>query len=146
MVPGKLTKERTLMDLYKQFKMNEVCEKDGITLDYGDGVEIKIARAGGANKKYTKAIERMARKYRRQIQLSTLAEDVAKKLWINIYAETIVLNWKGVKDENGKKLSFSKDNCVKLFTDLPDLFADIQAQAQNLDLFRNEIREIDAKN
>jgi len=63
-----------------------------------------------------------------------------------VYAETVLLGWTGVADENGTPLPFTKENCVKLLTDLPDLFRDIQEQAQRVANFRAADLEADAKN
>lgn len=134
------------MSLYKQFKTNPSVEQDGVILDYGDGVKIRIARAGGANKAFLRAVEAFARKHRRQIQLDTLPEDTSREILREIVATTVVLGWEGVEDEAGNPMPFTKENAIKLFTDLPDLFSDLYAQAQNAALFREEIREADAKN
>jgi hypothetical protein len=139
------------MSLSKQFKTDRSAETDGVVLDYGDGVWIRIARAGGANKKYLRALERLGRKYRRQIQLETLPEEVARKLFRETYAETVVLGWGGITQEDigsegDEPVEFTKANCVALFENLPDLFLDVQSQAQNMALFRAELDEDDAKN
>ncbi len=135
-----------MASIYRKFKTDSTVETEGVVLDYGDGVRIRVARAGGANKAYLKAIERLSRKYRRQIQLDVLDEETARRLLREIYAETVVLGWEGVTDEAGEPMPFTRENCVKLLTDLPDLFADVQAQAANAALFKAEIDEADAKN
>jgi len=135
------------MSLYKQFKTDPSVERDGVILDYGDGVKIRIARAGGVNNKaFLRAIEAFARKHRRQIQLDTLPEDVSRQILREVVATTVVLGWEGVTDEAGNSLPFTKENAIKLFEDLPDLFSDLYAQAQNAALFREDVREADAKN
>jgi hypothetical protein len=134
------------MTLYRKFGTDSNVETAGVVLDYGEGVKIRIARAGGANKAYLKALERLSRKYRRQIQLDILDEETAREVFRAIYAETIVIGWEGVTGREGKPIEFSRENCIKLFEDLPDLFADIQAQAGNAALFRAEIAENDGKN
>ena len=61
------------MSLYKLFKTNENLETDGIWLEYGqtaDGkpIRIKIARAGGHNVAFSKALEKATRPYKKAIQ------------------------------------------------------------------------------
>jgi hypothetical protein len=58
----------------------------------------------------------------------------------------VVLGWENVTDSTGKVLPFSYENCLKVFNDLPDLFKDIQEQAQRSALFRAELLERDAGN
>lgn len=134
------------MSLYKMFQTNVKAESEGVTLDYGEGVKIRIARAGGGNKAYLRAVEAFARKHRRQIQLDALSEELGRKILQEIVATTIILGWEGVTDREGKPMAFTKDNALKLFADLPDLFTDVYQQAQNAALFREHIMEEDAKN
>lgn len=139
------------MSLYSQFKTDPSVEKDGILVQYGNNskgllIQIRIARAGGNNVGFAKAYEQKTKPYRRQIQNDTMDPKVAERIILEVYAETVVLGWEGVEDEEGNDLPFNKENCIKLFTDLPDLFRDLQAVSQSIAAFRSEIREADAKN
>lgn len=134
------------MNAYEMFKTNDKLEvEEGITLDYGE-FTIKVCRAGGANKKFSKVLGLKMKPHRRQAETDTLAEGVAERIMAEVYAETVILGWKGVKDEKGKDMEFNKQNVVKLFLDLPDLFRDVQEQANKIALFRAEEKEEDAKN
>ncbi len=139
------------MSFYKQFETDRVVEKTGIVLDYGvnskkQPFQIRIARAGGANERYSKLLELRTKPYRRQIQNETLDNAVAEKITKEVYAQTVVLGWNGVEDRDGNDMPFTQENCVKLFTDLPDLWSDVQSQSTRASLFRAEILEADAKN
>lgn len=139
------------MSLYKSFKTDANLEKSGIELEYGENskgqpILIRIARAGGANSAYNKRLEVLTKPYRRQIQTETIDNKVLEKIVAQAFAETVVLGWEGVEDEADNELAFSVDNVVKLFNDLPDLYKDIQEQAQKTALFRQEILEADSKN
>jgi len=130
---------------YSVFRTDKALEKEGIVLDYGD-FKIKVARAGGANAAFQKALAAKVRPYKRQLDAGTIPDDVAEKLFLDVYAESVVLGWEGVTDENGKPLPFSKENAVKLFSDLPDLFRDVQSQAASISNFRAEVTEDTIKN
>ncbi len=130
---------------YSIFRTDKALEKEGIILDYGD-FKIKVARAGGANAAFQKALTSKIRPYKRQIDAGTIPDDVAEKLFLDVYAESVVLGWEGVTDEHGKPLPFSKENAVKLFSDLPDLFRDVQSQAASISNFRAEVTEDTIKN
>ena len=134
------------MSLYSKFLMSEDAEQKGIELDYGEGTIIRVARAGGSNKRYQKALERVSRKYKRQLQLDILSTAESNAIMKEVFAETVVLSWEGVTDLEGKAIPFSKAACLKLFDDLPDLFNDVQEQASNQAIFREDIREADAGN
>ena len=130
---------------YSVFRTDKALEKEGIVLDYGD-FKIKVARAGGANSAFQKALTAKIRPYKRQLDAGTIPDDVAEKLFLDVYAESVVLGWDGVTDENGKLLPYSKENAVKLFSDLPDLFRDVQNQAAAISNFRAEVTEDTIKN
>jgi hypothetical protein len=129
---------------YEQFQTNPKLEKDGIILDYS-GYQITIARAGGNNKDFQRCAEMKARAHKTQIRNETISADIMHKLLIETYAQTVVKSWKGVKDESGKIMEFTYDNCVKLFTDLPELFADVRDSALNAKLFNKHLMDTDSK-
>lgn len=139
------------MSLYKQFETDRSIEKAGVILNYGPNskgkdIEIRIARAGGANDTYLKRLEAKSKPHRRSIQHETIERVQLENIVKEVYAETVVIGWENVEDRDGNDMPYTKDNVLKLFADLPDLYADIQQQAQSAALFRLSIREADAKN
>jgi hypothetical protein len=147
------------MSLFKQFKTDSKVEREGILLDYGpnkdlpadaDGnhpvIMIRIARAGGANEAYNKRIEALSKKHRRKIQNDAMEISELREMTQQAVADTVVLGWENVTDEDGNLMQFSRDNALKLFKQLPDLFNDIQEQAAKAQLFRVHVREDDLKN
>lgn len=132
------------MNPYKMFKTDEKIETDGLKLDYGD-FKITIARAGGANAKYKRLIREHIKKYGRRIDAGTLRDEEATLIMAGIFADGVILGWENVSDENGKFMDFTRENCVKLLTDLPDLFADIREQAALAANFRAGEIERDSK-
>lgn len=130
---------------YALFETDSSREKGGIEIDYGD-FKIYIARAGGANKAYQKSLEVKSRPFRRAIQAETLDPETMTAIMREVYADTVILRWEGVTDRDGNDLPFTKDNCIKLFTDLPDLFEDVMSMAQKSSLFKTEMQEAEAKN
>jgi hypothetical protein len=134
------------MSTYGQFRTSPKVEKDGVLLDYGEAGCFRVARAGGSNKAYLSAIEKMHRKYRKQIQLGILSEAVSQKILRDIFADTVILGWEGVTGPDGEALEFNRTNILRVLEDLPDLFADIREQAANAALFRETLEEIDSGN
>ena len=132
--------------IYDKFKTNKAAEQEGIILDYGDGQTIKIARAGGSNIRFEKAAQAKMRKFSLQAKHDLLEPVQMRTIFREVLAETVVLGWTGFTDEEGKPLSFSKENVVKVFTDLPDLFDDVLEQSRKASLFKENILEDEAKN
>lgn len=140
-----------MTSLFRQFRTDASLEKVGIILEYGQtasgaNIGIRIARAGGANDAYTKALEAKVKPYRRQIQTETVDRKLLERLMREVYAETVVLGWENVEEEDGTPIMFSRAACLDLFERLPDLYQDIQEQANKSVLFRAEVMEAEAKN
>lgn len=139
------------MSLARKFKTDQKCEIEGICLDYGDGQRIWVARAGGSNQAFQREAQKVFRKYRRQLVLNVLPDEVQQRIAREVYARTVVLRWEGVTEEDcggegREEVPCTFENVCRLFENLPDLFADVQSQAQNAQFFLEQIREDDAKN
>ena len=139
-----------IMGMYAQFKTDPEMEKSGIELEYRTGAKkptiIRIARAGGGNSKYQRVLDIKGKPYRRQIQTETIAPEMLEALMREVYADAVVLGWEDMTGPDGEIIPFTRENVIKVFTDLPDLFADVQASANKVALFRKQILEDDAKN
>lgn len=133
------------MNAYDMYGADKQKEVDGITLDFGE-FKIKIARAGGANLNFAKVMEEISRPYRRAMAQNVLDPKIGERILAEGYAKAIVKKWEGVKDADGNDLPFSVDNCIKLFTDLPDLFAAVREEAEKLANFKKAAKEDEAKN
>ena len=133
------------MGAYKDFKTSKKVEMEGVWLDYGD-YKILIARAGGGNKAYDRCLENKTKPYRKVIQNEIMPIDRQEQILMEVYIETVILDWEGMTDEKDKELKFTKDNVRKVLTDLPELWRDILQQSTKTALFRENIREAEAKN
>ncbi len=122
---------------YEMFATSSDLEAGGIKLDYGE-FQITVARAGGGNRAFQKALRERTSPHRRLIDTESLPEDISRDLLVGVYADTIILGWKGVKGRDGKSMAFNRDNIVKLLKDLPDLFQDIQREASKFTNFKEE--------
>lgn len=123
-----------MASIYDAFKTDPNAEQNGIDLDFGD-FKVTIARSGGANKKYEKLIRQKLDRYKRAIAFDALPEETAKRVLIECYAEAVVLGWTGVLDENGLPIDFSVENCVKLFTELPEFFTQVREESERVGNF-----------
>lgn len=139
------------MSLYNQFKTDKSLETEGVWIDYGNNsqgepIRFLVARAGGRNTAFNKALQKATKPYRRAIQNDAMDEDVADRVYREVFVETVLKGWEGVEDEDGVAMPFSRGNAVKLFTDLPDLYADLRQQAMSMAIFKDEELEGDLGN
>lgn len=135
-----------MRNIYSKFATDKNLEQAGIVLDFGDGVEFKIARAGGSNVRFEKAVAQKMRKFELQRKHDNLDPEQMRTVFREVLAETVVLGWKGVTDREGNELPFTRENCIKLFTDLPDLLDEVLEQSRKSTLFKQELLEDEAKN
>lgn len=141
----KISKPAAVNPLFAAFKTSNELETKGITLLY-PGLKLEIARAGGANKAFGKLLDTRLKPYERQMRTNSMDDAVAARIMAEVYAETIVLSC-AVESEgeylpdtcptaSGEVVPATRDALADLFTELPELFRDIQAQASNFALFR----------
>ena len=107
--------------------------------------QFKCLRAGGSNEKFSKAVRKYNQK-RRAIANGVISREEADKSLAEIYADCIVLDWKGVTDEQDKPLPFNRENVIKLLTDLPDLFDALAVYCSSYENFLDDEAKATAKN
>lgn len=139
------------MSLYNQFATNKEAEVEGVEVQYGANADgsipsFRISRMSKVNKKYTKALERATRPHRRAIELETMNNDLAERLFMGVFVDTVLLGWNNVQDRDGNNIAFNRENALKLFEDLPELYDDLQEKAKKASLFREESLEGEAGN
>lgn len=120
---------------YAQFGTDKEAEKVGIVLDYGD-YRIRVARAGGANAKFQELFRDRMRPHWRKQQNGTLSEELANDILIGCFVDAVVLGWEDVVDLAGNPIPFNRNNAIKLFTEVPELFRDVREQSADYHNFR----------
>ncbi len=137
--------------LYSLFRTNKDKEQSGVDIPMGENedgtvISFRLARAGKTNKQYQTALEAATKPYRRQIELETMQAEKAESIYREVFVNTILLGWSNVRDEQGQNIPFTRQNALKLFTDLPDLYDTLQAASTKVSNFREEKLEDEAKN
>lgn len=140
-------------NIFDMFETDQQLEQDGVRLVYGtnsngDDMQITIARAGGANQQFQTVYEHLTKPYRRQLDSGAkLPKALNDKLNRELYARAVVKSMSGFEERDGTPIDTSNvQGIIALFERLPNLFADVLVSAQNMALFRQEVREAAAKN
>ncbi len=142
------------MSSMKQFKTDPDLETGGVEIDYGD-FAVRIARAGGANKNYTRILEKKTAPYRRAIESGVLPKERMETILMEVFAESVVLAWfvgegderkPGIEMPDGKVAEATAANIAAVFKDTPDLFWDLHEQASKIAVFRRAAVEEEGKN
>ncbi len=146
------------MSLIKRYQTDPELEKNGTLVEYGPNEDLpkvngkhpiitfKIARAGGANDAYNKRLEALLKKHRRQIQTDTIDVQTLKDLNRQVFFDTVLLGWENVTIEGNEPVAFTRDNAIKLFELVPDVYDDLQELANKGAAFRKSLQEVDAGN
>jgi hypothetical protein len=116
------------MGIYDKYETDEKAENEGIKV-YLDEALFYVARANSNNKKWSKKWARIALEKKGNTRVMTSEE--LRDLTKDIYSEAIIVGWENVVGRDGKEIPYNKENVKKLLTDLPDLFEEIAAVAQN---------------
>ena len=143
--------------MYELFQTDKDLEKQGVVVDYGT-FRVTLSRAGGFNKRYNPVLNAKARPFKRAIDSDSLDPDVGDRLVHETFIDSVIKNWE-VKDEEGNwhvgiesseeggsLLPFNRENLLLTFTNLPDLFLDIQEQASKATIYRSHLVDTDSGN
>jgi hypothetical protein len=140
----------------KTMKTDVALETGGIEFEYGN-VLLKVARAGGQNQSFNKAVAELANKHRRALEANMMDNDEAQKIGAEIYAKHVVLKWQtklegsdefvdGVEDADGNLVPDTVENRVAFFLEVPDFLIEVKRIAENFAYFRANQAEQMAKN
>lgn len=152
------------MGLYANYATDAELEKNGAVCDLGENGVWILARAGGQNEKFARELRRITKPHKRAILADTIDPKLAEKLTIEAFSKTVVLGWlkKGeplpgsdpanpvlcehdVTGPDGQPLPFSPAAVKMLLTDLPDLYQDLKAFAEDSSTFQRGAVEEEGK-
>jgi len=137
------TKTESIYNVYGTDSNKEV---DGVWIPGAGGTQFLLARAGGSNQKFKSLMARKMRPHRRSFDRGFLDNEVANEVLLRVFSRTVLLGWKGVFDQNGKRISFTIENAENLMRALPDLFRELYDASSDQSNFSNLESEEIAKN
>lgn len=110
-------------------------EIDGVWVEYGDG-ELLIARMG--NPKNRRAYERAQARYKSKARKGTLTADERVEITARTLADSILLDWKGINDMEGKPLDYSHEIAYQALRWDIDLRIFVSNEADVAENFRSQ--------
>ena len=140
------------MSLYEAYETDPKLEKEGVHIEVGttkkgEVATIRVRRAGGANQMFSKVFEQKSKPYRRLLEIpGAIDPAIQEKLMREVYADSIVVGWENIEDRQGNPIPFSKENVIKLFAELPELFKRVVRESQDMAVYRTEVREAESGN
>lgn len=133
------------MNMKKSFHVDEKKSEEGVWFPYEDA-EFLIGRS--RSQKYRKEIERLSRRYRRQIDLGTLSRETNDEIVTRAMANAILNDWRGhvAIDDDGEDLPYSRENAFLLLKEFPDFRDLVASWAQDIEAFQAEEKDDEEKN
>lgn len=145
-----------MSNVYAMFDMDKNAEKDGFWKEFSN-FRIKIARLGGKNTKYNKALVDVGKKYQKQ-NIKDITDDEQDTISAELIAKAFVTGWE-VKDDDGnwvpntihsypsgEVVDFNVDNVINVLTNLPELSKEIENVADNKRFYTKEYQKEVVKN
>jgi hypothetical protein len=127
------------------FRTDESKEKDGVLCSFGT-LNVWVARLGGANKQFERAWEEETRPYKALIDNQVnLPENVAREMTFRTFARGNVRSW-DLQEDDGTPVPCDVEHVVAEFVRNPDLFRFLFQFARNIENYRRDVLETEAKN
>ncbi len=145
------------MSLKDKYKTDGAFVRDGVWFDLDvntDGTVpgFKLAFAGKQNNKYMLAMRKWSAKFEDDAgvpDFSSLGEKEADELLLNVFADTILLDWRNFQPEDdGVLADFTRENVISIFgnEDWTALYNLLNTKAKRVANFRQKSLEAQAKN
>lgn len=137
--------------MYAQFETDSKKDNSGVVMYFpanrdGSIPQMTIARDGVTNMAFKAEMKIQHDKHADKIRFKQLTGEDYVQMHREAYAVGIIKGWENVQDRDGRPMEYTRENAVKLLTDLPELFYEIEIFAKNVDNFRRERLEDVAKN
>ena len=138
--------EMSIWDLYETDLSKET---EGFWHKVNKKISVKLARAGGANLAFTKAMEEKTREHRKRggaFEGDKVDVELATDIMKQAFSETIILDWKGFTNKAGKNVAFNPKVAYETMVALPDLFNELRDAAGEAANYRIEDIQDDVGN
>ena len=138
------------MSIWELYETDLAKETEGFWHTVNKKIKVKLARAGGANLSFTKAMEEKTREHRKRggaFEGSNVDVELATDLMKQAFAETIILDWKGFTDrKTDNTVAYTPKAAYEMMVALPDLFNELRDAAGEAANYRIEDIQADVGN
>lgn len=135
-------KERKMADKEKKgfrlsnFKTNMKAEQEGVWVPYENGFRILIARFG--NRRCEEYLLKKGKRFLRSVKSSVSSlKDSDRDFMREVVAETILLGWENLLDDNDVEIPYSKEEARKAL-EIEDFFKEVIELSQQRELYALE--------
>lgn len=133
------------MSLYDAFETNKNLEAEGVEIAINDSV-FKVRAKTKNNQQYTSRVRDLMERKGALAKAGGVREDELAKEMLELFVDTLVVGWTGVKARDGSIMDYTRENAIKLFTDLPRLQQALEDEIDKVATWKSAKLEDDAKN
>ena len=126
-------------NLDKHFKTDASLERDGVDFALDDKTSFRVRRFNSQNPRVKAAMAAYYKPFARQVELGTLPQEKNDEITMKLFIDVCLASWEGVEDEQGKAIECNKENALKLFKSLPDLFESLWKYANDFVNYKEDL-------
>lgn len=129
-------------NLDSKFKADTSLETNGvwITIEEHEGVSFLVRRYGGKNsQKVREANARFSKPFANKIASNSLTAEESEDIALRAFCSACLVDWKGVKDENGQEIPCSFDTAVEILSGLPELTDTLFNYSRRFETYRESV-------
>jgi hypothetical protein len=129
-------------NLDSRFKTDKELEENGVWFkpDRGGEYSFLVRRFGGANAHRLKlATEKYVKPHLRKIEAGAMSQEDMDKVNLQAFISSCIVDWKGVKDEDGKEIPFSFETALEVLLPLEELSNTLYRYANSFETYREEL-------
>lgn len=118
--------------------------EDGTWVDLGHGISVKVRSPQSA---HSKAIRKKLEAPYAALTRGgkDLPEDISEKILIQQMAQSLIVDWKGVEDDNGP-IPATPENIARVLTQLQFFREDVASVIAQRDTYKSQVAEEDLGN
>lgn len=136
--------------LYNTFGVDPRLEAKGVLLRYelanGTFAMFRIKRSGSRNPEWRRLYNELMKPHEDHLLKEALSEQETQRLLAEVYGRSVIVDWAGILDGDGKEIPFSVEACIELLNFMPDLFNLIVQDSRDRANFREEQLKATEKN
>lgn len=128
------------------FKTDKKSQEEGIDFVIREADEEKkieelsfrVRNFSATNPRVKAAMAAYYKPHARQVELGTLPAEKEVEIQMRLFIDVCLVSWKGVEIDD-KQAECSKENALKLFKSLPDLFNALWEHAKDFNNYREDL-------
>jgi hypothetical protein len=132
--------DRSIQQVYGR---DDDLEKNGVPVDFyllaTDKITIYVARAGTGNDRYQQEIAKKIYGLQGVVSFDNLPAEQRRRIWQEIYADSIIKDWEGVRDEEGNPVPFNRENVLEFLGTFDEIWERIFSVSRDFSNFKSKV-------